>query len=379
MVKKTLIVTPTIKRKKVLFVSPEIPSGGTGVYIWQLAQAAKKWSGWEAHIVSPMLKPQEEIARTLDGYHKVNTNKRKMFSEGAPLQLLEEAALYAKDKDFDLVYFNGSHEFLPKSYLIKTFKNSVCSIHYHEPYLRKFNSKKPITEQFDSLEPSKLFDQMMACRKNFKAVQLISNLESKIFNQLTRLDPLKYRTGYIVYPDLLYSTEKYCPENYEDRSDRIMLSGRVTSYIKGLEIIRNLVDTTDLEFTITVPYGSVARAKKFLGNKKNCEVLYYPKHEDALKELAQHKVFCNPGTYGPFDLTMVEAANQGCQIVANSCVGATNYLTDYFKPEDHTAEAFEKAIKTALKEKGPSRNAPSSMEVYIQDFLETLYWMCEND
>lgn len=359
--------------KKVLFVSPEIPSGGTGVYIWQLAQAAKKWSDWESYIVSPMLKPQLEIAKTLDGYHKVNTRKRKMFWKEGPLQLLEEAYLYAQENDFDMVYFNSEHAFSPESYLIQGFKNPVCSIHFHEPYIKKFDSKKPITEQIPSLKPSKLFKKMMSISDQYATYHIISKLEEQIFNTLG--DYQKY----VVYPNLLYSTEKYAPENFEDRSDRIMLSGRITNYIKGLEVIRGLVDNTDFKFTITVPYGSVSKAKKFFGKKKNCEVIYYPKHEDALKELGQHKVFVNPGTYGPFDLTMLEAANQGCQIVANDCIGATGYFNEYFKPEEHTWQGFEAAIKEALKKKEPSRIIPNNMSFNIQHFLDTLYWSCTND
>ncbi|MFA7142720.1 MAG: hypothetical protein WC175_01890 [Candidatus Dojkabacteria bacterium] len=356
--------------KKVLFVSPEIPSGGTGVYIWQLAQATKKWSDWESYIVSPMLKPQLEIAKTLDGYHKVETRKRKMFWGEGPLQLLEEAYLYAQKNDFDMVYFNSDHAFSTESYLLKGFTNAVCSIHIHEPYLKKFDTKKPITDQISSLRPSRRFKKLMNIKDQFATFHLISKLEEDIFNTLG--DYQKY----VVYPNLLYSTEKYYPSNFEDRSDKIIFSGRITNYIKGLEIIRGLVDNTDFEFTMTIPYGSISKAQKFFRSKKNCEILYYPKHENALQELAQHKVFVNAGTYGPFDLTMLEAANQGCQIVSNTCIGATNYFNEFFKPEEHTWEGFEKAIEKALKEEKPSRIIPNNMEFNIQHFLDTLYRNC---
>jgi len=365
--------------KKVLFVSPEVPSGGTGVYIWQLAQAAKKWSNWESYIVSPMMQAQEEIAATLDGYHKIDTKKKKMFGPEKALQLLKEAHEYALKNDFDMVYFNSEQAFSSQAFLIGDFPNPVCSIHTHHPYIKKFDSKKPITDQIPTLQPAKIFKNMMSCGKYYKAFHLISQLESQIFDQLVSSDLSLYNQQYIVYPNLLYSTEEYYPSNYEDRDDKVIFSGRVTNYIKGLAIIRELAENTDLEYVITVPYGNVAGAKKFFQEFPNCEVLYYPKHEDALRELAKHKVFCNPGTYGPYDLTMLEAANQGCQIVSNTCIGATDYFTKFFKPEEHTGPAFEKAIRAAFKQKEPSRIIPNSMEENIQNFLDSLYWVCCND
>lgn len=365
--------------KKVLFASPEVPSGGTGVYIWQLAQAAKKWSNWESYIISPMMKAQEEIAGTLDGYCKVKTNKKKMFGSEKALQFLQETHKYALENDFDMVYLNSEQGFSSQAALLGDLPNPVCSIHTHHPYIQKFDSQKPITDQIRSLAPSSTFKKMMLSKKQFRAFHIISKLESEIFEQLIHSDMENLEQNYLVYPNLLYSTEKYYPLNYEDRDDKVIFSGRVTNYIKGLAIIRDLAKETDLEYVITVPYGNVAGAKKFFKEFPNCEVLYYPKHEDALRELAKHKVFCNPGTYGPYDLTMLEAANQRCQIVSNTCIGATNYFNEFFKPEEHTGPAFEKAIREALKMKRPSRILPDTMEKYIQDFLDTLYMVCEID
>lgn len=361
--------------KKILIVCPEIPNiGGAGKFLWDLAVAGSQYSNWETHLLTPMSPAVKSLCSGVDFVHEVPGKARRHWDEPLSSDLIKRAAGLHELYTFDMVYIISEMSMLRGKEFLKTLPNVIFGVHSQQYYFTNLNKRQPILPQLKGLKINKSFKELEAVEDCASLWHLISKMEEKIW---TTLHPEK--TNYEVVPDMILGTPDFGLP-FSERSDDILFSGRVTGYAKGLYLIRKLLSANpEKNFVVTVPRNSLARALKMYKEYKNCKVIYFKNHDDVLKEMGRHKVFVNPGTYGPFDLTIIEAIGQGCQVVSGNCIGANDYFPEVFIPKDYTLEAFEEQIEKALNMEDRVQTKYPNMETSVQDLFDLFYRRCQSD
>lgn len=356
--------------KKVLIVCPDVPEiGGAGKFLWDLAYCASKHSSWETHLLTPLSKKHIALGEEIDYVHGMPGKVKRYWNESA-LEMIKKAAALHNHYDYDLTYIISEMSLLPAKHLLGGLSNIVFGVHSQQYHFSNLDMKRPILEQYKNLKKSKSFKELEEVEKFAGVWHLISGLEEKIWNEL---HPEK--ENYIVLPDMIKEMLRFSLP-WEERTDNLMFSGRITGYAKGLSIIRQFLEAyPEKTIDITVPRNNLARAIMLYKKYPNCNLKYYSDHNDVLREMGRHKVFVNAGTYGPFDLTMIEALSQGCQIVAGASIGGTQYIPSFI-PKNYTLKAFEEQIEDAFSMDNINWYQYPSMDFYAQDFLDTLYNCC---